>query len=322
MNGTKGADPEAAGYAALRSSVGGRRLDRDVLSVSGPDATSYLQGQCSQDMSGIGAGGSADALLLSPQGKIDAYIRVSRVGDEEYVIDTDGGFGPVVSARLERFRLRTKVVIEPLDWMCVALRGPGAASGVTGTAEVVAPVAWPGLVGVDLLGPAPSGGLSAWVGDQVVWCGDEAWEAARIEAGVPVSGREIVEGSIAAELGLVDRTVSFTKGCFTGQELVARLDARGSKVVRRLCGVVVDARYDPEALVGATVHGSDREHEVGRLSSVAWSPGEGATVALATLHRRVAPPEPVWVTWVDGGVPRTVPAESRPLPLAPGSGAW
>ncbi len=120
-----------------------------------------------------------------------------------------------------------------------------------------------------------------------------------------MNGRELVEGTIAAEAGLVDRTVSFTKGCFTGQELVARLDARGSKVARRLCGVVVDRAGDgpgSEAeLVGATVVTADREHEVGHLSSVAWSPGLSATVALGTLHRRVAPPEPVSVAWRDGG---------------------
>ena len=137
----------------------------------------------------------------------------------------------------------------------------------------------------------------------MVRCGDGAWEAARIEAGVPVNGREIVEGSIAAEVGLVDRTVSFTKGCFTGQELVARLDARGSNVARRLCGVVVGAAGPGGTAVpaGAAVLTADGSQEVGHLSSVAWSPGSEATVALATLHRRVTPPEAVLVRWDDDG---------------------
>ena len=90
------------------------------------------------------------------------------------------------------------------------------------------------------------------------------WEAARIEAGVPVGGREVTESTIAAEVGLVDRTVSFTKGCFTGQELVARLDARGSKVARRLWGLVV-AAVGPADRSGPTVR-TPRRRARGRVA--------------------------------------------------------
>ncbi len=100
----------------------------------------------------------------------------------------------------------------------------------------------------------------------------------------------MTESTIAAEVGLVDRTVSFTKGCFTGQELVARLDARGSNVARRLRGLVVAGSARPP--VGAAVWTLDGEHEVGSLTSVAWSGHLGATVALATLHRRVGAGRP------------------------------
>jgi folate-binding protein YgfZ len=310
-----------AGYDALRASAACHVLRRDVLSVSGPDTGAYLQGQCSQDVEGLAPGVSTEALLLSPQGKVDAYVRITRRAAEEFVIDTDEGFGAVVTARLERFRLRMKVAIAPLDWICVALRGPESMDHLTGRPEapVVTPVAWPGFSGVDLLGPVPAAGPAQWIGDEVVRCGDEAWEAARIEAGVPVNGREIVEGSIAAEVGLVERTVSFTKGCFTGQELVARLDARGSKVARRLCGVVIRGSGDPvvpgSVPVGASVLTTDTDHEVGHLSSVAWSPGSESPVALATLHRRIEPPQAVLVRWTDGDGLRTVEAESRLLPL-------
>lgn len=306
-----------AEYEALRVSAGVRVLGRDVLSVSGPDAASYLQGQCSQDVTALAAGGAADALLLSPQGKIDAYIRLTWAGDDRFLVDTDAGFGPVVTERLMRFRLRTKVTIESLDWLCVGVRGPDAVEVVVGRPAAILPVKWPGLAGLDLLGPAPSGGVTGWVDHRVVRCREAVWEAARIEAGVPVNGREVMEGSIAAEVGLVARTVSFTKGCFTGQELVARLDARGSKVARRLCGVAVDAPLPADAPpVGATVLTADGSHEVGHLSSVAWSPGTESVVALATLHRRVSPPEPVSVRWPEGGSVRSVAAECRPLPLA------
>ena len=312
-----------AEYQALRSTAGVHLLRRDVIRVSGPAAASYLQGQCSQDVEALAnAGGSgaapitADALLLSPQGKIDTYLRITRLGDDEFILDTDDGFGEVAIARLERFRLRVKVEFELVPWACMAIRGPAALGAVIGRPQLVLPVEWPGLAGVDLLGPGPDGGLAEWVGDQAVRCGDPAWEAARIEAGIPVNGREVTEGSIAAEVGLVDRTVSFTKGCFTGQELVARIDSRGSNVARRLSGVVIEDLPTTVSIpVGASVWTVDQEHEVGQLSSVAWSPGSQSSVALATLHRRVTPPDSVLVRWEDSSGPHTVPAMAHPLPL-------
>ncbi len=311
----------ADAYHALRNAAAARVVARDVLSVSGPEALTYLQGQCSQDLSSLPVGGSTESLLLSPQGKVDAFLRVSRTADEDFVLDMDSGVGPQAQARLERFRLRAKVEIATLAWECVGIRGPDATAAAVagpGGPALTVPVVWPGLVGIDLLGPAPAAGPLAWVDDAVPRADAGSWEAARIEAGIPVGGREITEATIAAEVGLVDRTVSFTKGCFTGQELVARLDARGSKVARRLCGLV-GVPPDPDLglpPVGTSVLTADRAHAVGALSSVAWSPGTGGWVALATLHRRVAPPEPVVLAWEDpSGTAVERAAEARPLPL-------
>ena len=310
--------PVSAQYAALRTTAGVHLARRDVVAVEGPDAASYLQGQCSQDVAGLAVGDSAEALLLSPQGKVEAYVRITRRADDGFVIDTDAGYGPTVIARLERFRLRTKVTMAPLDWVCVNVRGPKAGAVVVGQPPLVVEVTWPGLGGVDLLGPAPAPGPRLWVDAAATDCGEEAWEAARIEAGVPVNGREVVEGTIAAEVGLVERTVSFTKGCFTGQELVARLDARGSKVARSLRAVTLAAGPGGERPpAGAEVLTADGSHPVGHLSSVAWSPGSGSVVALATLHRRVSPPEPVLVRWQPTGdqAAVTVTGHSHLLPL-------
>jgi folate-binding protein YgfZ len=189
-------------------------------------------------------------------------------------------------------------------------------------APAVAPFAWNGFEGVDLLGPP----ASIEVPDDMHWCSDEAWEAARIESGIPAMGRELTDGVIPAETGTVERAVSFTKGCFTGQELVARLDARGSKVARRLRGLVIGTGPDggpipagaAPSLVGSAVLTQDGAHEVGRLSSAAWSPGQGGPVALATLHRRVEVPGEVLVLWDPGTGERRIPAQARVLPLTPG----
>ncbi|MGH9268483.1 MAG: YgfZ/GcvT domain-containing protein, partial [Acidimicrobiales bacterium] len=134
------------------------------------------------------------------------------------------------------------------------------------------------------------------------------FEALRIEAGMPRMGAELDERTMPHETGLVARTVSFTKGCYTGQELVARVDSRGGHAPRHLRGVVMGTGT-PVPPVGAVVEVDGRE--VGRLTSVAESPGLGTAVALALVRREVAPPAPARARW-DGG---NAVAEVRDLPL-------
>ena len=312
-------------YEILRTGAGALALERDVLRVSGPDAVSYLQGQLSQDVGALGVGESADSLILTPQGKLDALVRVSRTGDDELILDVEGGFGEAVAARLARFKLRVKVVIEPLAWRCQALRGPGVVAAVAdrGPGTSLAPAfSWNGVSGLDLLGEAP--GLPSGVSV----CGAEAWEAVRVEAGIPVMGAELDQRTIAAEADLLDRAVSFTKGCYTGQELVARLDSRGNRVARHLRGLVVAGPAGASARSGPTrtgvVPGSEIVFEgkvVGTVTSSAWSPALGCPVALGYVHRAVEPPSPVELRPVpsadsiEPGAASLVRAEVRALPL-------
>jgi tRNA-modifying protein YgfZ len=282
-------DPAVAEeYDLIRNSAAVIPLARDFVRISGPDSVSYLQGQCSQDVAALAVGSSAEALLLEPQGRVDAFVRVTKVSDDELVVDTDAGFGVQVINRLERFKLRVKVEISAIDWTCLSVRGPLAAGLVTDPRDLRVAVDWPGLPGFDLVGESPT------LPEGVPRSGIGAWSAARIEAGIPVMGAEIDEKTIPAEAGLVERCVSFTKGCFTGQELVARLDSRGSNVARRLCGLVVEGTLvDGTSATAQLVDGAGLvvgEKNVGRVTSVAWSPGLGATVGLCYLHRSVAVP--------------------------------
>jgi len=274
-------------------------LPRDVVRVAGPDAERFLQGQLSQDVAAVPAGGSAWSLLLQPQGKVDALVRVSRPahGADELLVDTEGGWGAKVVERLERFKLRVKVVLEPLDWRCLALRGAGAHEVAVPAGAVALAADWPGLPGVDLLGTdlvVPSG----------LTLGEAAtYHALRVAAGVPAMGSELDERTIPAEAGVVDMAVSFTKGCYTGQELVARIDSRGGNVPRRLRRVVVAGGPAPPP--GATVH-TDEGRQVGALTSVAAT-GQG-TVALAYVQRAVEPPAEVELRWEGGTAPARVEA--------------
>jgi tRNA-modifying protein YgfZ len=296
------ADP--ADYAALRDDVGAVELPRDVMRAGGPDAVAFLQGQLSQDVD-LPVGSSAWAFLLQPQGKVVALVRATRRADDEYLLDTDGGFGPAVLERLQRYKLRVKCDLEALDWRCLALRGPRSAE-VAGQSvpateadpeDVAAAAAdWPGWPGVDLLGPAPAAPPG------VRLCSPEAYEIVRIETGVPAMGSELDERTIPAEAGVVPQTVSFTKGCYTGQELVARIDSRGGNVPRHLRGVVAAGEEVPP--VGAVVQSDGKD--VGSLTSVAVSPRLGSPVALAYVGRAVSPPADVTLAWEGGSAPARV----------------
>ena len=286
------------------------RTPRDLVTISGADAASYLQGQCSQEIEGLGVGASADTLILSPQGKVEVYGRLTRQGEQRFLLDLEAGFGGDAVARLERFRLRVAVDIAQEAGEMVAVVGAEAVGALDGlelaTGVVRVARTWPEGAGVDLVGSAGvlDGAFDGLVGDDAVVLSFGEWELLRIEAGEPQLGREVTTATIAAEVGLVDRTVSFTKGCFTGQELVARVDSRGSNVARRLARVVVPVAADAgEDLLGAIVEGAGDEGDVGSLTSVTWSPERSAWVALATLGRKVQPPTAVVVRRASGSVP-------------------
>ncbi|MCU0272429.1 MAG: hypothetical protein MUE34_04270 [Acidimicrobiales bacterium] len=282
----------------LRTSVGAVLLPRDVVRISGPDAVSFLQGQCSQDVAGLAVGESAHAFVLQPQGKVDVWGRVTRVADDALILDLDAGWGDAAVARLNRFKLRVKAEIEVLPWSCVALRGAGWEEVPLPAVPVVARVDWPGMQGVDLLGPDVTVPTGVPVVERAVY------ELLRIEAGIPAMGAELDDHTIPAEAGVVERSVSFTKGCYTGQELVARVDSRGSNTPRRLRGVVVAGAVPPQ---GAELVLDDRV--VGVLTSVEPSP-EGA-LALAYVRREVEPPAELRVRTPAGDLPVHVAA----LPL-------
>jgi len=195
---------------------------RDVVQMAGPDAASYLQSQLSNDLRAVDVGDSRWAFLLQPTGKVDVLLRVWRTAGDVFVLDTDAGFGDAMVARLNRFKIRVKADITSLDWSCVAVRGvhgdrvPG--DGIVAWGE-----------GYDLLGDSPASPAGVSPGDLL---------AARVDATWPAMGAEIVPGeTIPAETGITDIAVSFTKGCYPGQELVERMDSRAvtaPRLLRRL----------------------------------------------------------------------------------------
>lgn len=261
------------------------RWPRDVLVVRGPDAVTYLQGQVSADVVTLEPGQSTVALLLEPGGKLEAVTRLWRTDESVVVIDTDRGAGEAVEARLRRFLLRTDAEIDRLDWDCIAVRGPGSVELDTDDsgAELVGLGLWPGIDGIDLLGPSPRlpAGATEVSGEQL--------EALRVRSGWPVHGAEVAEGVIPAEIGswLITAGVSFTKGCYVGQELTARIDSRGGNVPRNLRSFELDGPGEVEPGTPIVVRGTDGD-QVGTVTSAAADPATGTTVALGFVKRAVA----------------------------------
>ena len=227
-------------------------MKRDTITVTGSDASSYLQGQISQDVDALSEGATAWSLVLHPTGKMVALFRIHRVSADEFLLDVDGGHTEALVTRLRRFVLRTVVTFEESD------------------VTIPAPVEWPGAE-------------------------DTTDERQRILAGMPRMGAELTDDTIPGEGGqrMIDLAVSFTKGCYTGQELVARIDSRGGNVPRPIRVLVAEGRI----AVGDAVTVDDKA--VGEVTSAAGEVGLasvmrkielGATVSVGTTTAVVTAP--------------------------------
>ncbi len=180
---------------------------RAFVRVSGPDAADYLNRMLSNDVLALATGAACDALLLTAKARIVAPLRVLRRGDDDFLLATEPELGERVRTELLRFRFAAKAEIEPEEHE-----------------------AWLVLDGDEVLDARPEG---AEVGEDEL----ERW---RIESGIPRWGAELDETILPAEAGLTETHVSFTKGCYPGQEPIARQHYRG-KVNRRLRALEVDA---------------------------------------------------------------------------------
>jgi folate-binding protein YgfZ len=276
-------------------------IERDVVTVTGPEAGRYLQGQLSQEVVALPDGASTWSLILQPTGKVDAWLRVHRRSDEEYVLDVDAGSGDALVARLRRFLLRTKAEIGgPTPTTFAHVRRPPTqavlddGNGAAGGAAI-----GPGVSGHDR--PVDP---TAGVGDDNP-VSPATYERYRIAHGVPAMGAELTDDTIPAEAGqwLIDASVSFTKGCYTGQELVARIDSRGGNVPRPVRLLVVDGEV-PVA-PGAPVRADGSAAGVVTSATPPLSPGHPG-LALAPLARSIGPGSTVEVETLEGWMPAGV----------------
>ena len=286
-----------AQYRQLREECGMLdRSSRGKLLVTGADAAEYLQSQLTNDVEALSPGEGQYAALLDRKGHLQADMRVLRLAPEEIWIDTEAEASAAVRRHLETYRIGRQVEVEDAgaERAILSLIGPasvavaGAPSPALHGSEAATVCGVDCVVagtddGIDLIAPAADAGrlreglLAAGAAE----VDPEAAEIVRIESGRPRFGAEMSTETMPAEAGIVDAAVSFTKGCYIGQEPVARLHHRG-RPNRHLRGL----RLDGPADAGDALRMGDRE--VGAVGSFCVSPAHGP-IALAIVRREAEP---------------------------------
>jgi folate-binding protein YgfZ len=299
-----------AQYRQLREECGLLdRSERGKLIVSGPDAAEYLQGQLTNDVEALEPGEGCYAALLDRKGHIQSDMRVlnpsavpfppiggKRNSGAGFWIDTEGLARVAVLRHLTMYSVGRDVAIEDVsnELAILSLIGPRSVE-IAGTAALPEHASEGTKVGgVECLAVGTAGGvdLIAQAGDETnlrealtdagaVEVGPEVAEIVRIEAGTPRFGAEMSAETMPAEAGIVERAVSFDKGCYIGQEPVARLHYKG-RPNRHLRGLELSA----PAEAGESLRLGEKE--VGRIGSAAVSPARGP-IALAIVRREAEP---------------------------------
>lgn len=214
-------------------------LERDVIDVSGADALVFLHSQLANNIDNVAVGDTVHSLLLEPTGHVVALVRIVRHGDDELTIDVERGYGEAVVKRLSKFVLRSKVSMNVGTKAVRAFRGDSARDALHDAITsrcVLARPWWNDANAIDVIGETQDLPVIGSHSDIALV------DAMRVDAGWPRMGVDIDAGDIPAATGVVPAAVSFTKGCYPGQELVERMDSRATSapVVLRVFTVADD----------------------------------------------------------------------------------
>jgi folate-binding protein YgfZ len=318
---------------------------RGVLAVQGGDRTRWLNGMVSNDVARLEPGPEASgcyAMLLSPQGRIVADLHVL-LRPEELWLELPQAEIPVVRERLSKLIIADHVklvdrsheigrlgvegpktlslvrsVLSPEDHAAVAALSPDACvdARIAGVDVVLCAFGWTGERALQIFVPGPAAAqgkvrdalLAAGTRQGLIAGADEVLEILRVEAGIPKLHAELSQEVLPPEARL-ERAISYTKGCYTGQEIIARLRSRG-QVAHLLVGIAADAGSGPQRGDAVKVAGE----VVGEITSAVRSPSAGP-IALAFVRRPHAEPGTVVTVGVDPGRVVALPFVS-PVPAA------
>ena len=297
-----------AEYAAVRSAAGLTDLSyRGLLQLTGPDRFSFLQGMLSNDVLALKPFTGQYATLLSQQGKVIADVRVLCALNSIY-LDFFESLKEKILSHLNRYLVADEVEIadRSSEYATLSIQGPQSEAllrklvpqvelpeaplrhamiTLDGTAICTVFASHTGEAGIDLIGPvAKLPDLAQRLSEagkefSAVWAGEEAQNVLRVEAGIPRYGVDFTEDNLLLEVGL-DHAVSFSKGCYLGQEVVERIRSRGH-VNKKLAGLILDG--EASANPGDAIVHADKA--VGNLTSSVQSPTLGRPIALGYVHR-------------------------------------
>jgi folate-binding protein YgfZ len=280
-------------YRALREEAGFLSRRRGAVLVGGADAAEFLQGQLTNDIEGLEADEGCYAALLDRKGHMQADMRVLLLSTGGIWLDTEPEAVDAVLGHLRMYSVGRQVEVEDVSeaWAVTSLIGP-AAAGVAGAGplggehsqrhverEGVEVLAVATDLGLDLITRAEQASdVRALMAESgAVEVSEEAAEILRVESGRPRFGREMSSATIPQEAGIEGRAVSFTKGCYIGQETVARLHYKG-RPNRHLRGLRLEAPVaDGDAV-------AFEAREVGRIGTAVISPAHGP-IALTVIRR-------------------------------------
>ncbi len=283
---------------------------RAKIAVKGQDRAQFLQGMVTNDVEKLSPGRGVFALMLNAYGHLLADLRLYRAEDR-YFIDADASLREKILKTLDQYIFMEDVQLEPLDLYALAFQGPRARPLLQKTLHIDLPAMnefdhfttnYAGFpVRVVRAGSTGEEGYEVWVsakGMMGVWgaacgqaptydmlaCGTEALETLRIEAGIARYGSELDEDTLPLEAGLLN-AISFTKGCYIGQEVVERTRSRGH-VNWKLAGLFVGSAVAPTSGEKLLSEGN----EIGEITSACISPSLGRTIALAYVRREFSEP--------------------------------
>lgn len=298
--------PQTAEYQALSHGAGLFDLsDRQFLRVTGSDRVEFLQGMVTNDVSGLPTPGHAYAALLTVKGAMVADCLVLRRADD-LLVQTEPGLGEKVLAFLNTYLISEDAELHDAtaEWTAVSLLGPQAGAVLKRVLDVELPISpqaheaqWqghqvyvvpaqlPGGGGADVWLPRPAHAeaVRALTEAGAVPVGADTWEVRRVELGVPRYGQDMVDTTIPLEANL-ERAIHYKKGCYIGQEVIARATFRG-RMNRKLVGLLLG---EAEPAPGEDLRVEDRK--VGWVTSVARSSRLGQVVALGYVHRDLLTP--------------------------------
>ncbi|MCA1592199.1 MAG: aminomethyltransferase family protein [Acidobacteria bacterium] len=297
----------SAEYEAVRGGECAGLFDlcsRGRVEVSGAEAVQFLNGLITNDVKTLADSAWMHAAFPNVQGRLLASVRVIRRGDA-FLFDTEAATHAAVFKNLERFTMAGDFRVRDLTAEAALLSVQGARAGDSVRAilgESAANVARGRVLSVPFQGVevtlirathtaedgfdlfvAASGAealFEAFAETDARPCGFDALEILRIETGVPRYGVDVSDANVVLEAVREDEAVSYTKGCYTGQEIIARIHWRGH-VAKQLAGLVFD--QDAEAPAGSIVRSVDGAREIGRITSSAYSPRLRRNIALAIV---------------------------------------